>query len=161
MCFWAFLLFLTFFRIPLHSNHYLLSATFSNFKADKNVFLRVFLDIFRYFSHYYWVFYRFFGPIIIVIFIFFPCKTWNCVILTWNCALLSELFFLLCWSIVSVFLILFRKWAKMPKITLIMISSFILIFDFLNWFHLFWTNENQFEKWFHHFVIWFHLFYSF
>ena len=47
MCFWAFLLFLTFFRIPLHSNHYLLSATFSNFKADKK---RVFKSIFGYIS---------------------------------------------------------------------------------------------------------------
>ena len=132
------------------------------FPISRPIKKRAFKSIFGYisvFSHYYWVFYRFFGPKIIVIFIFFPCKTWNCVILTRNCALLSELFFLLFWSIIRVFFS--RKLAKMLKITLIMISSFISIFHFLNWFHFFWTNENQFEKWFYHFVNWFHLFYCF
>ena len=64
-------LFFNIFVIPFHSNCALLLLIFSNFKADNKCIFNNFFNIFRYFSALLSSFFRFFGPKISVIMMFF------------------------------------------------------------------------------------------
>ena len=97
---------------------------FRIFNSDNKVVLRVFFLIyFGIFPSYYWVFYRLFGPIISVIFVFFFLGKRGSVRFLALISPYYQLVFLLFWLILSVFLIFLRKSGKMLKIMLIYMST--------------------------------------
>ena len=74
MNFEPFTLFLTFLLDVMTLKLHLISATYSNFKANNNIDFKIFLIYFGIFPAYYRVFFQIFGPILIVIFIFVLSK---------------------------------------------------------------------------------------
>ena len=87
--------------MPFHSNRALLSAIFSNFKADNNCVFKIFLIYFGTFPPYYRVFFRLFGPKIIVLLIFSLGKRRIVRFLAWIAFYYWE-FLKLFWHIISV-----------------------------------------------------------
>ena len=92
--------------MPFHSNRALLSAIFSNFKADNNCVFKIFLIYFGTFPPYYRVFFRLFGPKIIVLLIFSLGKRRIVRFLAWIAFYYWE-FLKLFWHIISVILSIF------------------------------------------------------